>query len=73
MKLYKIKIFKLKYLLLINNLSRARILPIHCLKAFPANPGLHWQLKSPGVFVQIAFLPHLPEGPFTASHSFMSR
>lgn len=45
---------------------------MHCLKAFPENPGLHWQLNPPKVFVQIAFLPQRPEGPFIASHSFIS-
>lgn len=45
---------------------------MHCLKAFPENPGLHWQLNPPRVLVQMAFLPQRPEGPFIASHSFIS-
>lgn len=48
-------------------------LPMHCLNAFPEYPGLHWQVKPPKLFVQIAFLPQRPEGPFIASHSFISK
>lgn len=31
-----------------------------------------WQEKPPGVFVQTAFNPHRPDGPWTVSHSFIS-
>lgn len=47
--------------------------PVHCLNAFPVNPGLHWHPNPPGVFVHMEFPPHRPNGPFTLSHSSMSK
>jgi len=47
-------------------------LPVHCLNAFPENPGGHWQVKPPGVLAQMALAPQRPEGPLTLSHSSTS-
>lgn len=47
-------------------------IPKHCLNGFPEKPGAHWQWNPPGVLVQRALAPHLPDGPCTLSHSFTS-
>lgn len=43
-------------------------LPTHAFNAFPVKPGLHWQLKLPGVLTQTALDPHLS----AVSHSLIS-